>query len=158
MKTKLLLMIIGTILCLGLLIAGGEMLLDKYTSISEQDKTILIEKGIDNVYLSEITCNNGACSYWITGKEINKQEGISLTKKVCDEKNRSICERINLTSSELDAIKVARANYILEEIANLTRTEQSKSLNQTSIGIASYVIINDKVDPRAKVEEPVGEI
>jgi hypothetical protein len=145
MKTKILLMIIGTILCLSLILAGGISIMTKTTTINETDKTILIDKGIDNIKVSRITCNARACSYWITGKGIRKQEGISLTRIVCSKINKSDCVTVNVTKYRLDKIREERVNEILKQLANSNKAIKNKSLNATNRSNQYYVIINDKV-------------
>lgn len=148
MKTKLLLIIISTIFLLGVLIAGGVLITERNTTITAEDKAILIAKDIYDFKTTELKCKNNYCTFWIVKEGyINSEQKIdnfynqcSYTKINGGEENKT-CVLMIKTEAQLITEKNSITDELISKLAQNIKTETKSS---TTIGTEEKIIIGVK--------------
>jgi len=70
-------------------LAGDSISNQRVPVISDKDKDILIDKGINDISVSELDCNKDYCTFWINKEDIiNTQEKIDISEYKCIEELR----------------------------------------------------------------------
>lgn len=135
MKYKILFSLIGIVLLLGAVYAGGAALTQREASITEEQKETLTTKGINDFSITQLECKDEYCTFWITKKDVvNSQRRIEMYKEVCTETKLDIkpelCEEnegnlnekeecIKTTCSQVlknDVELVNERNYIVDNL------------------------------------------
>ena len=137
MKTKILLTIIATIFLAGLIVAGGVLLNDRASTISQADKNILIANNITDITVSKLDCSySDYCTYNVYKENIfdKRDNRIEKYKQVC-------------TTSKMEGVDITNCVKTLKTDAELEaeRDKQVDNLQSTLAGQLSTAKASVKI-------------
>jgi hypothetical protein len=119
MKYKILFSILGIVLLLGMVIAGGVALSQREASLSTVQKNALLAKGITDIKSTTMKCNDDYCTFWITKENIiNSERKIDKYKQACTDEVLEVkpeeCEKEGGRLDEKDICWETTCNQVLK--------------------------------------------
>jgi hypothetical protein len=165
MKSKILFSILGMILLLGAVYAGGAMLSERNAKLTTEQSTALTTKGINDFQTTKLDCKEEYCTFWISKENvINSERRIEKYKEVCEDKIlevkpeecekeegtltdkevciKKVCNQVAKTEIELVNERTNIVDGAIEGIANEIIKDNSKSPIVSEVGTDEKVIVN----------------
>lgn len=159
MKSKILFSILGMILLIGSAIAGGVILSERTTSISETEKTVLSNANIKDVQVTELNCRTDYCTFWISKKDvINSERRIEKYKEVCTEQVIDIkpedCEKENGVLDEKKVCRKTVCNQVAKTEIELVN-ERNSIVDSALSEIAKDIVVTKSPEVKVGTNEKV---
>jgi len=167
MRKQIIFSLLGMILLLGAVYAGGLAISQRQITLTTAQTTALTSKGINDVASSKLNCKEDYCTFWISKEGvINSERRIEKYKEVCteeiidvkpedcekeegrlDEKKlcyKTICNDIAKTEEELLSERATISDDAIKSIADEIIVVSSKTPSKVEIGTDEEILIGVK--------------
>ena len=144
MKSKTIFSLLGIILLLGMVVAGGLALSQREAKLTETQKDALLAKGITDIKSTTMKCNDDYCTFWITKENaINSERRIEKYKEVCDNRTK-ICSQVLKDEKELLDERIAITDKAISSLADSMIVDAGKGRDNPDVGTDEEVLIGAK--------------